>query len=137
MTKLDSYASLRQNNLFLVERSSLDLIIDLRALNILKQQEKIALDSDRLLDLEFQLNTPWIASSVSNDEYLQPVNNPLKKGLVWQLHPGEINHIKAVFWLPSPIGIGAGFIILLTILGFILKYRHFPGVDRSGSTSVG
>ena len=128
LTKLDSYASLQQNNLLLVERNSLDLIIDLRALNILKQQEKIALDRDRLLDLEFQLNTPWIAYSINKDNNLQPVSSSLSNKLQWHLQPGEINHIQAVFWLPSPLGIGAVIIVLLMIAGFYLKYGRFPGV---------
>ena len=137
LIQLNSQVYLNQNNLVFIERNSINMAIDLRALEVLTKQDKIDIATDSLVDLEFQLNTPWMAYSVPDSDYLQPRKDTLKKGLVWQLHPGEINHIKAVFWLPSPIGIGAGFIILLTILGFILKYRHFPGVDRSGSTSVG
>ena len=128
LIQLNSQVSLSQNNLVFVERNSIDLAIDLRALEVLTRQDKINIVTDSLADLEFQLNTPWIAYSVSDSDYLQPRKDTLKKGLVWQLHPGEINHIKAVFWLPSPIGIGAGIIILLMIIGFLLKYRHFPGV---------
>ncbi len=128
LIQLNSQVSLHQSNLVFVERNSLDLAIDLRALGVLSQQDKIIIDPDSVADLEFQLTTPWIARSLSNTDDLQPLANSLKKGLVWQLHPGEINHIEAVFWLPSPIGIGAAAIILLMILGFLLKYRHFPGV---------
>ena len=126
--KLDSQVSIHQSNLVFVERNSLDLAIDLRALKVLTQQDKVALDLDSLANLKFQLTTPWIARNVSNSNNLQPIKNPLNKGLIWQLHPGEINHIQAVFWLPSPIGIGAAIITLLMILGYILKYRRFPGV---------
>jgi hypothetical protein len=128
LIQLNSQVFLNQNNLIFVERNIIDLAIDLRALQVLTKQDKIAIATDSLADLEFQLNTPWVAYSVSDSNYLQPINNTLKKGLVWQLHPGEINHIKATFWLPSPIGIGAGIIILLMVLGFFLKYRHFPGI---------
>ena len=127
LIQLNSQVSLNQNNLVFVERNNIDLTIDLRALEILTKQDKITIATDSLANLEFQLNTPWIAYSISDSDYLQPINSTLKKGLVWQLQPGEINHIKAVFWLPSPIGIGAGLITILMLLGFLLKYRHFPG----------
>ncbi|MCC0176950.1 DUF3153 domain-containing protein [Waterburya agarophytonicola K14] len=128
LIQLNSQVSLKQNNLIFVERNTIDLAIDLRALDILTKQDKIAIATDSLADLEFQLDTPWIAYSISDLDYLQPIDSTLKKGLVWQLNPGEINHIKAVFWLPSPVGIGAAIIVLLMLLGFLLKYRHFPGI---------
>jgi hypothetical protein len=128
LTKLNSQINLQQSNLILLERNSLDLIIDLRALNILTHQGKIFVDSDRLIDLEFQLNTPWLAYSVSGDNNLQPIAHPKTKQLVWHLQPGEINHIKAVFWLPSPLGLGTVAIIIVTLLGFYLKYQRFPGI---------
>ncbi len=128
LIKLNSQVSIHQSNLIFVERNSLDLAIDLRALQVLSQQEKIIIDPDSLADLKFQLTTPWIARSISNSDNLQPINNSLKKGLVWQLHPGEVNHIHAIFWLPSPIGIGTAIIILLMLLGYLLKYRRFPGL---------
>jgi hypothetical protein len=128
LIKLNSQVSIKQSNLVFVERNSLDLAIDLRALKVLTQQDKISIKPDAVADLKFQLTTPWVARSVSNADNLQPSNNLLQKGLVWQLHPGEVNHIQAVFWLPSPIGIGAAAIVLLGILGYLIKYRRFPGV---------
>ena len=128
LIQLNSQISLNQNNLIFVERNSIDLAIDLRALTVLTREEKLNIAADSLANIEFQLNTPWLAHSIANPDYLQPFNGTLKKGLVWQLQPGKMNHIKAVFWLPSPIGIGTGLIIILMLLGFLLKYRHFPGV---------
>lgn len=131
LTKLDSVVNLQQSNLILLERNSLDLVIDLRALNILTNQSKLNLDSNRAFDLEFQLATPLLAYSVSGDNNLQPINNASKQ-LTWRLQPGKINHIQAIFLLPSPIGIGTVIIILLGISGYYLKYRRFPGVaDRA------
>lgn len=127
LIKLDSQINLRQNNLIFLERNTLDMTVDLRALNILAHQGKIAVDSDRLIDLEFKLNTPSIAYAALGEDNLQPIPDPSKQ-LVWHLQPGKINHIKAVFWLPNPIGIGAAVITMLMILGFYLKYRRFPGV---------
>ena len=128
LLELDSQVSIHQSNLVFVERNSLDLAIDLRALKVLTQQDKIIVDPNSLADLKFQLTTPWIARSINDPDNLQPIVNLLNKGLTWQLQPGEINHIQAIFWLPSPIGIGTAIIILLMILGYILKYRRFPGV---------
>ena len=128
LIELNSQVDLHQSNLIFVERNKIDLAIDLRALGILSQQGKIAIDLDSLANLQFQLNTPWIARSISKSDNLQPLKTPLEKSLVWQLHPGEVNHIQAVFWLPSPVGIAAAIITLLMILGFLIKYRRFPGV---------
>lgn len=130
LVKLDSAIALRQNNLVFLERNSLDLTVDLRALELLTHQGKIAIESDRLIDLEFKLNTPWLAHAVLKEDNLQPIPHQNQQ-LVWQLQPGKINHLQAVFWLPSPIGIGALIITLLMIIGFYLKYRRFPGVVSS------
>ncbi|MEL7406643.1 MAG: DUF3153 domain-containing protein [Cyanobacteria bacterium J06558_2] len=128
LLKLNSQVSIQQSNLLFAERNYLDLAIDLRALAILTQQDKILLPSDSVANIEFKLTTPWIARSVSRGDNLQPVNNSLDQGLVWQLHPGEVNHISVIFWLPSPLGIGAAAITLLMLLGYMLKYRRFPGL---------
>ena len=126
LIKLGSEVSLQQSNLLFVERNHLDLTIDLRALNLLAHQNKILIDPNSLLDLEFHLNTPWIAHNVSNTDNLETISSD--QGLVWQLQSGQLNHIEAVFWLPSPIGIGTAIIILVMILGFVIKYRRFPGL---------
>ncbi len=126
LTQLDSQVALKQSNLILFERNSLDLTIDLRALESLSHQEKVTIPVESLADLEFHLNTPSLTRSVSGKTNLQATKT--EEGLIWQLQPGQINHIKAVFWLPSPVGIGAGIIILLMITGFAIKYRRFPGI---------
>jgi hypothetical protein len=47
---------------------------------------------------------------------------------MWTLKPGQLNHLEAVFWLPSPLGIGTLVIVLLVLGGFYLKYKSLPGV---------
>ena len=126
LVKLGSIVSLEQSNLLFVERNHLDLTIDLRALNLLANQDKILINPNSLLDLEFHLNTPWIAYNINHSDNLKPVDD--HQGLVWHLESGQLNHIEAVFWLPNPIGIGAATIILVMILGYMLKYRRFPGI---------
>ena len=128
LIELNSQVDLQQNNLVFVERNSIDLAIDLRAMGILSKQDNIVIEPNSLANLRFELDTPWIAYSVDDLDNLQPIKKSVTKGLIWQLQPGEVNHIKAVFWLPSPIGLGAAAIVLLMVMGFLLKYRRFPGV---------
>ncbi len=126
LNQLDSQISLKQSNLIFVERNSLDLTIDLRALASLSHQDKVIIPSESLGNLEFHLNTPSLARSISGKNNLQATKTD--QGLVWQLQPGQMNHLKAVFWLPSPLGIGGAIIIMLMIVGFLIKYRRFPGI---------
>lgn len=127
--QLDSQVALKQSNLILYERNSLDLTIDLRALESLSHQEKVIVTPESLANLEFHLNTSSWANSISRKDNIKATKTDA--GLIWKLQPGQINHIQAVFWLPSPIGIGAAGIILLMILGFLIKYRRFPGLAVS------
>jgi hypothetical protein len=46
--------------------------------------------------------------------------------LTWKLQPGKQNHLEAIFWIPSPIGIGAVAIAILVGIGFWLKYQLLP-----------
>ena len=104
------------------------MTVDLRALGVLSENGRIKIVSGSSIDLKFQLNTPWLARSIAGDNLLNPLTPSSVRGLVWQLEPGNINHIEAIFWLPSPLGIGAAAIILLTITGFWLKYKRLPGM---------
>jgi hypothetical protein len=74
-----------------------------------------------LIQLEFQLETPWGARNYYGDGMNRP--RVLKQGhqLIWTLIPGKQNVLEAVFWLPSPLGIGTVGIILLVALGIFLK----------------
>lgn len=129
LQSFDSEISIQQNNFLFLERNALDLTIDLRALGSLANHGKIAIAPENLADLQFQLNTPWLAYPTSLEDSIKPLEKSATKPkqLAWHLQPGEINHIQAVFWLPSPIGLGALVIILLMLAGFYLKYRRLPG----------
>ncbi|MEM6403365.1 MAG: DUF3153 domain-containing protein, partial [Cyanobacteria bacterium P01_D01_bin.116] len=48
------------------------------------------------------------------------------KQLSWKLKSGQLNHLEAVFWLPSPIGIGTLLIVLFVVLGFYFRYSFMP-----------
>ncbi|MGB3640124.1 MAG: DUF3153 domain-containing protein, partial [Rivularia sp. (in: cyanobacteria)] len=71
------------------------------------------------------LNTPWGASSIEETEdAIEPLKS--NKQLSWKLKSGQVNHIEAVFWLPSPVGIGTLLIVLFIALGFFLRYSFMP-----------
>jgi hypothetical protein len=125
LVKLDSKLLLTQANLILFERDRIDLTVDLRALGVLSEQGKILVNPGSLIDLKFELNTPLGARSLLTENAL--IANKTGNKLVWQLQPGQINHLQAVFWLPSYLGIGTLIIILLMLSGFRLKYRRWPG----------
>ncbi|WAK73923.1 DUF3153 domain-containing protein [Arthrospira sp. PCC 9108] len=56
----------------------------------------------------------------SDSDRTTPENRKL---VVWTLQPGEINRLEAIFWVPSPVGIGTAIIVLFAYFGFLLKYR--------------
>jgi hypothetical protein len=133
LPQLSSNLDIRQNNFILVLRNRLALDLDLRSLGFTSNEGDVLVSPSSLLELDFRLNTPWGARSIAQGENaLMPEPNRDSTQLLWQLQPGQINHIEAVFWLPSPVGIGAVLIILFVTGGFYLKYRLLPalGIGR-------
>ena len=131
LEQLYSEISLLQSNLLLAQRDRLRLAVDLRALKVLSEQDKLVVNPESLVDLEFSLNTPWGARGTKRKNVLTPKVLDRGHKLVWQLQPGEINYIEAVFWLPSPIGVGAVIIVAVILIGFYIKYRSFPWSPQS------
>ena len=127
---INSQMSLGQSNLLLLERNYLDLTIDLRALGTIDNESKIVVTPNSFVNLTFQLKSGWIARSLKGGDRLAPVKSIPGK-LIWQLQPGKINHIAAVVWLPSPLGIGTAAVILLVLAGYYLKYRRLPGINTA------
>ncbi|MGL5080015.1 MAG: DUF3153 domain-containing protein [Microcoleaceae cyanobacterium] len=146
LPQFSSHLDLAQNNLFFALRNHLNLELDLRSLAVLSTQNKVLIDSGNLLNLEFDLVTPWGAhilqpalnqdsvnrgsSEPSNSQPLTVTARQNGKKLIWALRPGEINQLEAIFWVPSPIGLGTLGIVLITLLGSALKYQWF----RSSTT---
>ncbi|MGB7440860.1 MAG: DUF3153 domain-containing protein [Coleofasciculaceae cyanobacterium] len=129
-----SNLSLVQKNFFLIQRERLSYDLDLQGLGVISANGNMIVSPGSLLDLQFSLETPWGAKSIQRtDNALTPQVYFGGHKLVWQLQPGQINHIEAVFWLPSPLGIGAIVITFLVLGGFYLKYRSFPGILAQAS----
>jgi hypothetical protein len=124
LPKIESNLLLFQNNFLLLVRNRLVYDLDLRSLALISNNGNVLTNTASILDLDFSLKTPWVARNIQSANSLSPERQPNQ--LVWQLTPGELNHIEAVFWLPSPLGIGALLIILFVWGGFYLRYTFMP-----------
>ena len=123
---IKSHLSLTQNNLLILLRNRLSYDLDLRSLSLISANGNLLFSPDEILKLDFSLKTPWGARSVESAE--NAISPDYQKGrqLVWTLKPGQLNHLEAVFWLPSPIGIGAVVIGLFVVMGMYLRYSFMP-----------
>lgn len=107
-----------QSNLLLLERDRLSLDVDLRSLGSLGNEQSVIVNAQDVLNLEFALQTPWGGRVPEQNQTPVQQRGAL---LVWQLLPGQINHLEAVFWLPSTLGLGTIAIVGLVAGGIILK----------------
>lgn len=120
LPEIESHLTVDHSNFLLLERDRLRYDLDLRSLGVSSSGGSLLLSPASLVDLAFRLETPWGARSVKTANALLPEKTG--QGLTWSLVPGEVNHLEAVFWLPSPLGIGAIMIVLLVLAGRYLKY---------------
>lgn len=128
---LQSHLEVKQQNFFFWFRNRLTYDLDLRSLGVQSPDGDLLLSPEPLLELTFRLNTPWGAQSVNTASGEGTTPKTEQQGLVWHLQPGQPNHLEAVFWYPSPIGIGAVAIALLTVGGRYLKYGFRSAAARS------
>lgn len=127
LPNIDSHMSLIQNNLLLLLRNRLSYDLDLRSLALISTNGNLVVSPSEILELEFRLNTPWGARSVETDSNpIRPESYQQGRQLVWTLKPGVLNHLEAVFWLPSPIGVGSVIIALFVAAGIYLRYNFMP-----------
>ncbi|MEH2068445.1 MAG: DUF3153 domain-containing protein [Nostoc sp.] len=125
LPKIESNVILEQNNFLLLVQNRLIYDLDLRSLSLISNKGNVLANAGSILDLEFALKTPWGAKNIPQTE---TAIEPEKIGnqLLWKLQTGQLNHIEAVFWLPSPLGIGALLIILFVWGGLYLRYNFMP-----------
>ncbi|MGB3237125.1 MAG: DUF3153 domain-containing protein [Geitlerinemataceae cyanobacterium] len=120
--------SLKQNNAFLALRNRLSVDLDLRGLGAIADAgDTVEIGAGSLFEIDFALNTPWGATTVVGAENTLQAEQS-DRHLVWKLKPGQMNHFEAVFWVPSPIGIGSIVIVFLMVAGHLLKHRLFPAL---------
>jgi hypothetical protein len=130
--QLSTQLNLKQQNFIFALRNRLNLDLDLRSLALEITDSQITIDPEGLIDLDFNLTTPWgahLIQSTAREDGSHPLVVLAKqegKQLIWQLEPGQINHIEAIFWVPSFVGIGTVLIILFIFLGYFIRYQLFP-----------
>ena len=121
---LTSKLSISQNNWLVLERNKINLTIDLTGLGVLSEEGNLIISSGDLVNLGLRLNSPWGAKLTSNEEVLDPSTLAEDNhSLFWQLQPGKINNIEAIFWVPSYLGIGTFIIIIFVYLGYLARYK--------------
>ncbi|MDJ0554683.1 MAG: DUF3153 domain-containing protein [Microcoleaceae cyanobacterium MO_207.B10] len=126
LPKLESQIEVSQKNLFLALRNKLTMNLDLRSLSILSTtNNSVVVNPGGLLDLQFRLISPWGFSKIK-DTGNNIIYSQDKNQIVWKLKPGELNTLDAIFWIPSPIGIGAILIMAFVYAGIALKYQILP-----------
>lgn len=124
LPQIDSRLSLNQNNLLLLVRNRLIYDLDLRSLELISTNSNLLITSNSVFEFQFSLNTPWRGRSVEAENAVHAEKQGQQ--LVWQLQPGQLNHIEAVFWLPNPLGIGTVLIVLFVAAGIYLRYKFMP-----------
>ncbi|OUL23614.1 hypothetical protein BV378_20910 [Nostoc sp. RF31YmG] len=125
LPKIESNLLIEQNNFLLFVRNRLIYDLDLRSLSLIASNGNVLANTGSILDLDFSLKTPFGAKNIPIAENaIEPEKN--KNQLVWKLRTGELNHIEVVFWLPSPLGIGALLIALFVWGGLYLRYTFMP-----------
>jgi Protein of unknown function (DUF3153) len=111
---LSAHLDLKQQNALVAIRNQLDLTVDLRELGGVTPQGEQLFDTDPLLHLSLALQTPWGA------EWKGLGPSP---EIPYPLQSGQLNHIQAIFWVPSPIGIGAGVILTIVSVATAIRQR--------------
>jgi len=137
LPNLNSKFHLDQGNFIFWQRNRLSYDLDLRSLGVMSANGNVIVSPSSLLDLQFSLETPGGARSVEKtDNAIRPEVYDDGHQLVWTLKPGQLNHLEAVFWLPSPLGIGTLMIVLLVVVGFYLKHKSFPWTATEATEPV-
>jgi hypothetical protein len=124
-SQFNSHMQVNQNNFLVVVRNHLIYDLDLRTLKIADTAPKISVAADNFVNLHFSIQSPWGVQN-SDTSNITNVVTSSDRQLNWQLQPGKLNHIEAIFWLPNPLGIGAILITIFSIVGYYLKYRQLP-----------
>ena len=122
----NAHMQINQSNFLIVVRNQLIYDIDLRSLSLKSSDPQATVAAQNFVDLDFRLQSPWGVQNSDAPGNIVGVKVADRNQVHWQLKPGEINHIDAIFWLPNPLGIGAILISLISGGGYYLKYRQLP-----------
>jgi Protein of unknown function (DUF3153) len=124
--QFNAHMKINQGNFLVAVRNQLIYDIDLRSLSLKSSDSQTAVAAQNFVDLNFSLQSPWGVQSRDIPGNIVGVKVLNQNQVQWQLKPGELNHLDAIFWLPNPLGIGAILIILISCGGYYFKYRQLP-----------
>ncbi|MGB3291985.1 MAG: DUF3153 domain-containing protein [Phormidesmis sp.] len=113
---MSAHLALQQNNYIFVLRNRLTYDFQIQPVD---QIVESPLSDLSWLNLDFHLTTPWGLIAASPPAEVAATDHTAR----WHLAANQPQHIEADFWVPSPIGIGAGAIALVCLLGYYIKYR--------------
>jgi Protein of unknown function (DUF3153) len=127
---LKAVMKIDRQNFLVVIRNQLIYGLDLRSLAVTEPPDRgdtiiPTIGTNKLADLDFSLHSPWGIKNIEADGNNIGMEID-RQQMTWQLQPGRLNYINAVFWLPNPLGIGAVAIVLVSITGYYIKYRQLP-----------
>lgn len=136
LPQFSSDLGLKQNNLIFALRNRINLELDLTSLALVSTEDSVIVGAENLIELEFRLITPWGAKVIGdpNSDSYPPTTKAEGKYVVWTLKPGEINRLEAIFWVPSPVGIGSAIIAIFVYLGFLIRYRLLSPPSKINKT---
>ena len=136
LPQIAAHMTVTQNNWLLALRTRAVYEVDLRSLAVLSSEGDVLVSPGVLLDLAFRLQAPWGLRSVESGPHAIAPIAATEKELLWKLTPGEIDRIEAVFWVPSPIGIGSLGIALLVAIAIGLKRLIRPNLGAPNLEKV-
>ncbi len=125
-SQLNSQMQIDCSNFFLAIRNHLIYDVDLRALAIDATDTQVSVDATDSVNLNFSIYSPWGVKNLDIDRQIATIATSDARQVTWQLKPGKINHIDAIFWLPNPLALGAVVIAFISAIGYYVKYRQLP-----------
>jgi Protein of unknown function (DUF3153) len=129
-----SKLSVQSGNFLLLERRHFVYDLDLRSLGVTAPDGDVIVNPSSLIDLEFRMSAPWGVHNVVRKN--TPPTRRDGKDFIWMLQPGQLNHLEATFWMPSPLGFGTLVVIAIVGIGvFIKNAQSAPTVAESVSRS--
>jgi len=108
------------------ERERITLDFDFRSLRKLVASSGLTLNSQDLLDLELRLTTPAGAKILQASGVSEPMVRQQGRQVIWQLEPGQLNHLELAFTVPNYLGTGFVVILLITLTGMLVKFLMLP-----------
>ncbi len=117
-----SQFKVQSGNFLLLERRHILYDVDLRSLGVTAPDGDVLVNPSSLIDLEFRMSAPWGVHNVVRNN--TPPTRRDGKQFVWMLQPGQLNHLEATFWMPSPLGLGTLGVIAIVAIGIFFKNQQ-------------